>query len=298
MDIAGPGTESDPFAGIESGLGVLASAFRYDASVMDRAAFPCHRQNRDRLRPGRHRRRHRSWNSRLQHTDAPTISTAEHAIALLLAATKGVVASFERLRAGQGDLYSQHEAIELDGKTLGLVGFGRIARRVAAVAQSLGMNVVAFDPLLAAGTVAVPIVDDLDDLLRQADIVSVHVPLTSETNGLFDRRRFEMMKPGSFFINTSRGGVVDQESLVEALDSGHLRGAGLDVTDPEPLPPNHPLLHRPNVLVTPHVASATIEGRRRIFLAALAQMVAVLDGEKPEHLINPEVWTRRRRAAK
>ena len=297
MDIAGPGTASDPFAGIESGMGVMASAFRYDASVMDRAA---HTLAIVRTGIGYDRVDIAAATDRgiavCNTPDAPTVSTAEHAVALLLAATKGVVASFERLRAGEGDLYSQHEAIELDGKTLGLVGFGRIARRVAAVAQSLGMNVVAFDPLLAAGTLAVPQVEDLDDLLRQADVVSVHVPLTSETNGLFDRRRFEVMKPGSFFINTSRGGVVDQDSLVEALDSGHLRGAGLDVTDPEPLPPNHPLLHRPNVLVTPHVASATLEGRRRIFLAALAQMVAVLDGEQPEHLINPEVWTRRRRA--
>ena len=98
------------------------------------------------------------------------------------------------------------------------------------------------------------------------------------------------MKPGAYFINTSRGGVVDHASLMAALDRGHLRGAGLDVTDPEPLPPDHPLLHRPDVVVTPHVASATFEAKRRIFRSALAQVVAVLEGQRPEHLVNPEVW--------
>lgn len=298
VEVVGPGTESDPFAGIESGVGVMASALKYDGFVMDRAARALAIV---RTGIGYDRVDIDAATARgiavCNTPDGPTVSTAEHAIALLLVVTKGVIASADRLRAGDRDFYSRHRAIELEGKTLGLVGFGRIARRVAAMAQSLGMQVVAFDPFLGAETVPISTMDNLDEMLQTADVVSVHVPLTAETRGLFDRRRFEAMKPGSFFINTSRGGVVDQEALLSALDDGHLGGAGLDVTDPEPLPPDHPLLHRSDVLVTPHIASATVEGKRRIFGSALAQMMAVLEGQKPEHLINPEVWPRRRRAA-
>ena len=299
VKVVGPGTESDPFAGIEAGVGVVASALKYDGIVMDRAA-----RARAIVRTGigydgvdidaATARGIAVCNT----PDAPTVSTAEHAIALLLVATKGVIASSDRLRAGDRDFYLRHRAIELEGKTLGLVGFGRIARRVAAVAQSLGMRVVAFDPFLGAETVPISTIDNLDEMLHTADVVSVHVPLTGKTRHLFDQGRFEAMKPGSFFINTSRGGVVDHEALLSALDSGHLQGAGLDVTDPEPLPPDHPLLHRTDVVVTPHIASATEEGRRRIFSSALVQMLALLDGRRPDHLINPEVWPLRRRAEK
>jgi D-3-phosphoglycerate dehydrogenase len=299
IEIVGPGTESDPFAGIESAAGVMASVLKYDGSVMDRASRALAIV---RTGIGYDRVDIDAATSRgiavCNTPDAPTVSTAEHAIALLLAVTKGLVASSDRLRTGIGDLYSQHQAIEVEGKTLGLVGFGRIARRVAAVARSLGMHILVFDPFLAGETAPAKRVTDLDEMLGAVDVVSVHVPLTTETRGLFDQGRFDAMRPGSFFINTSRGGVVDQEALVSALESGHLRGAGLDVTVPEPLPPQHPLLNRADVVVTPHIASATAEGRRRIFRSALAQMSAVLEGRKPEHLINPEVWPRRRKAAK
>jgi D-3-phosphoglycerate dehydrogenase len=291
VEVVGPGNESDPFAGIESGVGVMASALKYDGIVMDRAA-----RARAIVRTGigydgvdieaATARGIAVCNT----PDAPTVSTAEHTIALLMVATKGVIASADRLRAGGRDFYSRHRAIELEGKTLGLVGFGRIARRVAAVASSLGMRVVAFDPFLPAEAAPISMMASLDEMLHMADVVSVHVPLTVETRRLFDQGRFEAMKPGSFFINTARGGVVDHEALVSALDSGHLQGAGLDVTDPEPLPPDHPLLHRTDVVVTPHIASATEEGRRRIFSSALGQLLALLDGHRPDHLINPEVW--------
>jgi phosphoglycerate dehydrogenase-like enzyme len=101
------------------------------------------------------------------------------------------------------------------------------------------------------------------------------------------------MKPGSIFINTARGGLVDQQALIEGIDRGHVRSAGLDVTDPEPLPSGHPLLNRPDVVVTPHVGSGTYEGKRRIFMTAVAEVVAVLRGERPDHMVNPEVWDRR-----
>lgn len=297
IEIAGPGTEANPFAGIESAAGLMASTFVYDESVMDRAS---HALAIVRTGIGYDRVDVDAATARgiavCNTPDAPTVSTAEHAIALMLAVTKGITGSADRLRAGDRDLYSRHHAIELEGKTLGLVGFGRIARRVAYFARSLGMEVIAFDPFLSGDDLPVSMVDDLPELLGGADVVSIHVPLTGATRGLFDQHLFEAMKPGAFLINTSRGSVVDQGSLLTALDSGRLKGAGLDVTDPEPLPPDHQLLHRSDVIVTPHVASATTEGRRRIFRSALAEMSAVLAGRKPDHLVNPEVWSRRRRA--
>lgn len=223
--------------------------------------------------------------------DGPTTSTAEHAVALMLAAAKQLKLSEGRLRESQTDLYARHEAVELDGTTLGLVGYGRIARRVGAAARGLGMHVAAYDPFLGDGDFAgARRMTDLGDLLGAADVVSVHVPLTEESAGLFDAAMFECMKPGAVFVNTARGGLVDQDALLTALDSGRLHSAGLDVTDPEPLPPDHPLLHRDDVVVTPHVASGTGAGKRRIVRMAFEQVMQVLEGERPAHLRNPEVW--------
>ena len=291
IEAVGPGTPSDPFAGIDSAAGVIASVLTYDGVVMDRAkrALAIVRTG-----IGFDRVDIEAATARgiavCNTPDAPTVSTAEHAMALLLAVTKEVAASANRLRAGEPDLYSRHRAIELEGKILGLVGFGRIARRVAIAARALGMEVVAFDPFLDWDNVGVARMETLEDLLRAADVVSIHVPLTGDTRHLFDDRRLKAMKRGAFLINTSRGSVVDQTSLIAALDNGHLRGAALDVTDPEPLPPEHPLLNRSDVVITPHVASATAEGKRRIFRSALAQVTAVLEGQKPPHLVNHEVW--------
>ncbi|HKZ24969.1 MAG TPA: C-terminal binding protein, partial [Acidimicrobiia bacterium] len=217
-----------------------------------------------------------------------------HTIALLLAVTKNVVGAAAALAGAAGGYYTTHRALELEGKTLGLVGFGRIARRVAQAAAGLGMKVTAYDPLVPAAEFFVDRASDLDELARQADVISIHVPLTPDTRHLFDRRRLRSMRPGSVLVNTSRGAVVDHGALLEVLQSGHLWGAALDVTDPEPLPPDHPLLHRSDVVITPHVASGTAEGRQRIFTTALAQVLAVLNGGRPDHLVNAEVWAQRR----
>ncbi len=223
--------------------------------------------------------------------DGPTVSTAEHTVALLLAAAKHITRSAQWLRAAETEMYRRHEAIELAGTTLGLIGYGRISRRVAQAAHGLGMEVVAFDPYLAETAFAgARRAATLVEVLGAADVVSVHVPLTTDTRHLFGAAEFDAMKAGAVFVNTSRGGVVDQEALLAALDSGRLMSAGLDVTDPEPLPPDHPLLNRNDVVVTPHVASATFAGRRRIFRSAFAQAVLVANGERPPHLVNPEVW--------
>jgi len=293
--VLGPPTEDDPYAELEAAVGVIAGARRYDTAFMDHAP-----RLRVIARTGigydavdidaATRRGIAVTNT----PDGPTVSTAEHAIALMLIVVKNVVAARDALRAGSSGYFSRHEAIELRGKTLGLVGFGRIARQVAAIAAGLGMRVRYVDPFVDAAS-APPGVErarDLPDLLGTADVVSVHVPLTDESRGMFGPAQFASMKPGAAFINTARGALVDQDALLLSLDSGHLFGAGLDVTAPEPLPPDHPLLHRDDVIVTPHVASATNEGKARMFGSALDQALAVLDGRRPEHLVNPEVWER------
>lgn len=291
--ILGPGTPDDPYAGLATAEGALASTLRYDAALMDRApglrVIARTGIGYDLVDVAEATRRGIAV---CNTPDAPTISTAEHAVALMLTVAKGVKPAEARLRAQAGDYYSRHQAIELDGKVLGLIGYGRIARRVAAACLGLGMQVSAYDPHLdtSAFPPSVSRTASVEELLSVSDVVSIHVPLSDHTRGMFGRSEFAQMKPGAVFINTARGGLVDGDALLEALDAGHLLGAGLDVTEPEPLPAGHPLLLRDDVVVTPHVASATVEGRTRIFRAALAEALTALAGERPANLVNPEVW--------
>jgi D-3-phosphoglycerate dehydrogenase len=228
--------------------------------------------------------------------DAPTISTAEHTLALMLAVAKQLHAAQTALRGGGRDFFASHRGIELAGRTLGLVGAGRIGRAVAGMAGGFGMAVAAYDPYADPNvleTAGIRLADSLNGLLSEADVISLHVPLTDRTRGLIDAAALELMKPDSILINTARGGLVDHDALLAALEQGRLFGAGLDVTDPEPLPPEHPLLARRDVVVTPHVAAATGEGKARLYESAVSQALQVLRGERPLHLVNPEVWSRR-----
>ncbi len=225
--------------------------------------------------------------------DGPTVSTAEHAVALLFAVAKTLPEQQQMLRQAAGDYTASSRATELDGLTLGLVAYGRIARRVATIAAAVGMDVVAYDPFLSPDAVAtdpraVRLVD-FDELLATADVISLHCPLTDESHRLFRAETFARCKPGLIFVNAARGGLVDHDDLLAALDSGQVKAAGLDVTDPEPLPPDHALLHRPDVVVTPHVASSTVVGRRRMLTMALEQAMTALSGSVPEHLVNRDV---------
>jgi D-3-phosphoglycerate dehydrogenase len=220
--------------------------------------------------------------------DAPTVSTAEHAVALILAAAKRLVPNQLRLRAGGGDYFTFTRSIELDGRTLGLVGYGRIARRVGRAAAALGMDVIACDPYVTASDGDAELVR-FDELLRRSDVISVHAPLTDETRHLFDTAAFAAVRPGVVFVNTARGGLVDQDALLAALDAGRVGAAAIDVTEPEPLPPDHPLLHRDDVIVTPHVASATDVGKLRLYQHAVDNALLVLEGGRPPHVVNPEV---------
>jgi D-3-phosphoglycerate dehydrogenase len=183
--------------------------------------------------------------------------------------------------------------MELYERQLGLVGLGRIGSHVARVTQALGMKVATYDPYLApekAASAGIELVDSLEKLLGMSDVVSLHLPLTDENRQFMNAERFGQMKKGSIFINTARGGHVDESALVDALDSGHLFGAGLDVTDPEPPPAGSPLFGRSNVVITPHIASATVTGKLRIYEMAMEEAMRVLRGDRPHHLVNPEVW--------
>lgn len=228
--------------------------------------------------------------------DAPTESTAEHAVGLLLAVAKAIVRSDALARAGWPPPRDRATLLgtEVRGRTLGIAGYGRIGRRVAEIcALGLRMHVVVFDPLLSP-TAALPegvrLAASLDDLLAQADFLTLHTPLLPETYRLIGERELRLMRPGSFLINVSRGPVVDEAALIRALEEGHLAGAGLDVFDPEPPLLGNPLLRMPQVVVTPHVASYTDMGTWRMSQSVVDQVLQVLAGECPSCLIDPACW--------
>ncbi len=230
--------------------------------------------------------------------DAPTVSTAEQAVTLMMTVArsiKRVENELNRMLASgrRKDIWGEYVALEMQGKQLGLVGLGRIGGHVSGIARAIGMKVVAHDPYIADerfDELGVAKADTLEALLASSDFVSLHLPLNDETDKLMNAERFAQMKAGAVFINVSRGGHVDEAALTAALDRGHLFGAGLDVTDPEPPLAGNPLLGRDNVVITPHVASATVVGRPRLVVHALEQVLQVLRGERPPHLLNPEVW--------
>jgi D-3-phosphoglycerate dehydrogenase len=209
--------------------------------------------------------------------DSPTVSTAEHAMMLLLAVTKELPTHAANAAAGRGGP-KVATSLELDGATLGLVGLGRIGSRVAVAAQALGMNVVAHDPVLSSTSVDGVRLVDFDELLRTAQVVSLHAPSTPATRHLIDAASIATMRRGVYIINCARGPLIDQQALLAALNDGQVAGAGLDVTEPEPLPVGHPLLDRPDVIITPHIASSTAAGRRRLFEHAVDNALAVLAG--------------------
>ena len=203
-------------------------------------------------------------------------AVAELTVALLFAVARPLVQGREAARAGD---WGALPGIELAGKTLGLVGLGRIGRLVAAKARALGMCVLATDPYVEEHADAQLV--DLETLCAEADVVSLHAPLTDETRGLVDRRFLERLKPGAALVNTARAGLVDEDALLSVLESGRLRAAALDVLEQEPPPPGHPLLARDDVLVTPHMGPHTEEATTAMGHVALDELIAVLSGRMP-----------------
>ena len=231
--------------------------------------------------------------------DGPTESTAEHAIALLLNLCKRVMVGDRILRSGQPfpSLSNLTPGFEVSSALLGLVGLGRIGSRVAAIAQVLGMKVLAYDPFVTserATMLGVNLVPSLEELLQRAQVVSLHCPSTMETYHMIHAGTLRLMPRGSYLINVARGVLIDEAALLDALRSGHLAGAALDVYDPEPPIANHPLFTLPNTICTPHIGSYTVAGVLRMQVMVCEQIASALRGERPTNLVNAQVWGQQR----
>ena len=219
-----------------------------------------------------------------------TEGTADLTMGLLLSIARGLPWAREDAMAGKWKTWSPTGWLgaDLNGATLGIIGFGKIGQAVAQRAQGFGMRVVYTDPDRVSSNLGLHL--SLSDLLHQSDFVSLHVPLTKETYHLMDSCKLALMKQGAFLINASRGAVIDTEALCLALVQGMIAGAALDVTDPEPLPQDHPLYKLPNCLILPHIGSATQNTRRKMAELACENLIAGLEGRRLPHCVNPEVY--------
>lgn len=228
-------------------------------------------------------------------------SVAELVIGHMMAIAKRVREADAAVRDGNFDYRFTRDFREMSGKTLMICGFGRIGRRTAEIAQdAFGMKILVHSPSVpvadieAAGFTAAP---DLDAGLVQADYVSLHQVLNDRTRGLFTRDRLMGMKKGAVLVNTARGAIVDVAGLIEAVDSGHLRGAAMDVFETEPLPADHPYTACNGILLAPHIGGSSEEAAERTALQVAQAVIDVLQGQRPEHLVNADVWENRRLAA-
>jgi len=219
-------------------------------------------------------------------------TTADFAWTLMMSVARRIVEGDTLARSGNWTGWDLDQLVGTDvwGKTLGIVGFGRIGRAMARRALGFQMKVIYADAVRAPEAVEKEWKAEyrgMASLLAESDFVSLHVPLLPETRGLFDAARFSKMKPTAYLINTSRGAVVDEAALVHALESGKIAGAALDVFENEPL--IHPGLKRPNVVLAPHIASASIETRTKMACMAAENVVALFKGQRPPNMLNPEV---------
>jgi D-3-phosphoglycerate dehydrogenase len=222
-------------------------------------------------------------------------AVAEHVLGLMLGLSRKIAQADRALRRAPLRDRELFRGSELRGKVLGVVGLGRIGRRLADLCRgAFAMTVLAHDPPLDAEQIAARGAQavELDALLERADFVAVTCPLTPQTRGMLGRAEFARMKPGAFFVSAARGGIHDEAALREALESGRIAGAGLDVFELEPPPPDHPLLALDRVIATPHIAGLTVEAGRELARAAAEQWLAIFSGAAPPRLINPEAWPR------
>ena len=219
--------------------------------------------------------------------DANTVSVAEHAMTLMLAATKRLRMYDNAVRSGEWRFRDSLQAGELAGRAVLVAGFGRTGRRVAELCRAFGMEVRVFTR--SANCVGFDVVGNLDEGLAAADVVTLHLPRTDATANLFDAARLARMRPGAILVNCARGGIVDENALADALREGRLGAAGLDVFADEPFSPGHALAALPNVVLTPHSAASTEQGARRMALAMAENLLAGLDGRLgPGVVVNPE----------
>ena len=219
--------------------------------------------------------------------DVLTGATADLAFGLMLAVARRIVEGDAEVRAGRWRTWSPRALLGSDvhGATLGIVGYGRIGKAVAERAEGFGMSILHYG---RHGGI------ELEDLLSRSDFISLHLPLSAETSGLIDKDALGLMKPSAILVNTARGALVDSCALAEALRVGEVGGAGLDVTDPEPLPADHPLTEAPNLVTTPHIGSASWQAREAMADLAVDNLIAGLVGRPMPHCANPEVYVRSR----
>ena len=217
-----------------------------------------------------------------------TQATADLAFSLICCAARRIGEGMDYVRAGRWTSWGPKVLLGCDlfEATLGIVGLGRIGRAVARRGMGFGMHVIYFDPGVGGVVDGVEPRADLDSLLSQADIVSLHAPLTIGTYHLIDRRKLERMKTSAILVNTARGQLVDPDALYDALEMGEIGYAALDVTDPEPLPANHRLLTLPNCLVVPHIGSASHSTRNRMANMVAENLLAALRGETPPNVVH------------
>lgn len=220
-----------------------------------------------------------------------TSATAEIAWSLLMAAARRLPEASDLVKADKWKNWGPTMLLgqPIVGRTIGIVGYGRIGQEVAKFARGFGMRVLAWDRTPHTKPSNGVEFVDLPALLAESDFVSIHVPLTPETLHLINEDALSQMKPNAILVNTARGPVVDQDALVQALENGTIWAAGLDVTTPEPLAADHPLVTMPNCLVLPHIGSATITARNAMSELAAKNLIAVLRGEMPAHIVNPIV---------
>jgi glyoxylate reductase len=222
-----------------------------------------------------------------------TDATADMAFALMMAAGRRVVEAEKFLRAGKWKTWEPSMLLGVDfaEATLGIVGFGRIGQAVAKRATGFDMHVLYYDPSASPQHPDLNAVStDLEALLAESDFVSIHVPLTPETRHMVNANFLSKLKPTAVLVNTSRGGVLDQTALYETLKEKRILAAALDVTDPEPLPMDSPLLELDNCIIVPHIASASVQSRDMMSYLSAKNLIAGVSGAQLEHCVNPEVY--------
>lgn len=211
-------------------------------------------------------------------------TVAETTLADILALSKNLFQDSQHMRQGDSNYPQTHRGFDMEGKTLGIFGFGRIGQLVAQKASALGMTILYTNPHPRETTFAKQVT--FDELLQQSDIVTLHAAVTPDTRKIMNQQAFAKMKPGASLINLGRGALVDESALIDALNSKRLRAAALDVFDEEPLPLDSPLYQFDNILLTPHIASNTTESMNRMAIGAASEVVRVLSGEQPQWAVN------------
>jgi D-3-phosphoglycerate dehydrogenase len=219
-----------------------------------------------------------------------SISVAEQTVLLMLAAARVSVELDHAVREGDFAVRGRVRGVELKGRALLLIGYGRIGREVASRAAAFGMRVSVFDPYVSSTEPGVELFSDLDTALRAADVVSLHVPLTDDTRNMIGERELALMPAGSMLVNASRGGLVEEQALLASVRSGHLHGAGLDTFAVEPLPSDSPLLGERRIVLSPHSAALTEQALVAMGVATVTNALAALDGTlDPALVVNPSV---------